>query len=251
MTARVDVDGAALEVRRWSGRGMPVLMLHEGLGSVALWKDFPARLAEATGREVIAYSRRGYGASDPMPDPFDCDYMHREATVAARLCDALSIARAHWFGHSDGASIALIAAAAFPDRVASLVLEAPHVFVEPVTLAGIRAVVDRSADDDMLRRMARYHTDPVRLFERWCAIWLDPRFAAWTIEDMLARVAAPMLLLQGRGDEFGTLEQLDRIEAAVRGSAIRRVLDDCRHSPHFDQPSLVLAATADFLAPLD
>lgn len=246
----IDVGGVVLEVMRWPGdAGAPILMLHEGLGSASMWRDFPTRLASATGREVIAWSRQGYGQSDRLPRKRDPDYMHIEAARAIETMDGLGLTRAHLFGHSDGASIALIMAAGRADRVASLVLEAPHVFVEQLTYDSIANVAATYAASGLGARLARYHADADHAFERWRDIWLDPRFRAWTIEDLLPRVTAPTLLIQGRDDEYGTMAQLDRIETAV-GGARRLELDQCGHSPHRDQAGAVLAATAAFLRDL-
>jgi pimeloyl-ACP methyl ester carboxylesterase len=249
----IEIAGVRLEVKAWEGgaedSACPILLLHEGLGSVAMWRDFPAALARRTGRPVIAWSRIGYGQSDPLPEPRDPDYMHCEADLVPQVMDTLGIARALLLGHSDGGSIALIAAARYPERVAALVLEAPHVFVEDVAVASIAAARDHYLASDMGERMARYHRLPDQVFWRWNDIWLDPRFRGWNIEDLLPRIAAPTLLIQGLGDEYGTLEQLDRIEAVVPG-AKRVELPDCGHSPHRDQPEAVLEAVAAFVRAL-
>jgi|HubBroStandDraft_1064217.scaffolds.fasta_scaffold00100_8 pimeloyl-ACP methyl ester carboxylesterase len=245
--ARLVVDGVGLEVASWPGAGDPILMLHEGLGSVSMWRDFPERLALATGRDVVAWSRRGYGQSDPPARPLDPDYMHAEAESLPAVMDALGIGRAHLFGHSDGASIALIAAAFRPERVASLVLEAPHVLVEQRTVDSIAAVRKVHQTTDLGIRLGRHHRDADRVFRAWSDIWLDRRFRDWNIEGLLARVTAPALLIQGLDDEYGTLDQLDRIERALPRTR-RLDLARCGHSPHRDQPQAVLAAIVAFLA---
>ena len=176
---------------RWPGRGDPILMLHEGLGAVSMWRDFPDHLAVATGHAVVAWSRRGYGDSDPLPRPYAPDYMHAEAECLPALMDAIGVGRAHLFGHSDGASIALIAAAARPERVASLILEAPHVLVERVTVDSIAAVREAYGSTDLRMRLARHHRDADRVFNAWNEIWLDRRFRDWNLEGLLAGVAAP------------------------------------------------------------
>jgi pimeloyl-ACP methyl ester carboxylesterase len=244
------IGGVRLEVREWPGGAgdgdTPILLLHEGLGSVSMWRDFPARLAERTGRRVVAWSRQGYGRSDPVPRPFAPDYMHREADKLPALMDALGIARAHLLGHSDGGSIALIAAARTPERVASLILEAPHVYVEQLTCDSIAAVKEIFATTDLGARLGRHHADPTHSFGLWNDIWLDPRFRDWTIEELLPAVTAPLLIIQGLDDEYGTLDQLDRIQAALP-LARRLEIARCGHSPHRDQPDAVFAAVADFL----
>lgn len=248
MIERVVVDGAALELARWPGQGPAVLLLHEGLGSVSAWGGFPARLAAATGRPVIAWSRRGHGGSDPLAGAHAPDYMHREAEAALRLLDSLGLPAAHWFGHSDGASIALIAAARAPARVLSLILEAPHVFVEDLTIASIARIgAAYAAGGDLPRRLARHHRDAGAVFQAWNSIWLDPAFRAWSIEALLPGVRAPALLIQGADDEYGTMAQLDRIEAGL-GGAQRLELAGAGHAPHRDRPGDVLAAVCAFLA---
>ena len=246
----IEIAGVRLEVKAWEGTAKhaecPILLLHEGLGSVAMWRDFPGELARRTGKPVIAWSRTGYGQSDPLPEPRDPDYMHREADLVPQVMDALGISRASLLGHSDGGSIALIAAARYPERIAALILEAPHVFVEDVAVASIAGARDHYLASDMGERLKRYHRHPDQVFWRWNDIWLDPRFRAWNIEDLLPRIVAPALLIQGLDDEYGTLEQLDRIEAALPETA-RAELPDCGHSPHRDQPEAVLAAVAAFV----
>jgi pimeloyl-ACP methyl ester carboxylesterase len=245
----ITVGGAFLEMRYWEGRELPILLLHEGLGSVSLWRDFPAQLATATGRKVIAWSRRGHGHSDALPTPRDLDYMHREADLIPKVLKACGIERAHLFGHSDGASIALLAAAAHPALIASLTLEAPHVFVEPVTLEGIAAAKTAYQTTDLRDRLARYHAEVDHTFWRWNDIWLDARFRGWNIESCLSALSAPTLLVQGLDDEYGTMEQLDRIQAVLDDSK-RLELEGCKHSPHRDRLDAVLPAVTHFLEDL-
>lgn len=246
----IHVDGTRLEANRWPGRGLPILLLHEGLGSVAMWRDFPAALAEATGHEVIAWSRQGYGASDPLPRPRDPDYMNHEAALLPSVMDALKIECAHLLGHSDGGSIALIAAAKYQARVASLTLEAPHVYVEQITVDSIAQVKTLYQTSVLGRKLGRYHGNADQVFWRWNDIWLDRRFRDWNIEALLPRISAPALLIQGRDDEYGSLDQLDRIEAALIQTQ-RLELAACGHSPHRDQPQVVLAAIQDFIGQFD
>jgi pimeloyl-ACP methyl ester carboxylesterase len=243
------VDGVRLECARWTrpGAATAILLLHEGLGSVAMWRDFPERLADATGRTVIAWSRQGYGESDLRPAVFEPDYMHFEAARIPSLLDALGLERAHLFGHSDGATIALLAAAGDrASRIASLVLAAPHVFVEQVTIDAIASIRERY--DELAPRLGRYHRDAAHVFYGWNDIWLDPRFRDWNIEPVLPRITAPMLLIQGVDDEYATMEQLDRIERRVGGEVHRLELAACGHSPHREQQDAVLAAVKTFVA---
>lgn len=243
----IEIAGQRLEAVRWgTGSGVPILLLHEGLGSIALWKDFPAALADACGREVFAWSRRGHGSSAPYPGSRGPDYMRLEAALLPAVHEALGLSHAHWFGHSDGGSIALIAAAQFPDLAVSLILEAPHVFVETMTKASISLAALDFLKSDMGERMKRYHDAPEHLFEDWCRTWLSAEFSDWNIEPQLAACGQPTLLIQGIEDQYGTMEQLDRIQRAMPQS-VRLELDDCKHSPHFDARDAVIAATCTFL----
>lgn len=225
-----------------------LVLLHEGLGSVSLWRDFPDRLAAATGAPVLVYSRLGYGRSDPAPRPFDLDFMHREALEELpAVLDHFGIDAPILVGHSDGASIALIHAGKAGRPVTALMLEAPHVFVEEETLAGIRATDQVWTTTDLRDRLGRHHADPAHTFALWRDIWLDPRFPAWNIEDVLPGITAPTLLIQGEEDEYGTPAQVKAVAAQVPGLVELLMLPNCKHSPHRDQPQAVLAAMADFV----
>ena len=233
----------------------PLVFLHEGLGSAALWRDFPDRLAARLGSSALVYSRFGYGHSAGLDAPRTPDFMHEEALkVLPQLLDHLDIAKPLLVGHSDGASIALIHAALGQRPVAGLALLAPHVFVEPVCLASItkfRATYHASASDpDGLKlRLAKYHANVDDAFLGWADAWLAPDFCTWNIEDLTSSITAPMLLIQGRDDEYGTLAQLDSIEARATGAVSRLVLDACGHAPHRDREAAVLDAIAAFAAP--
>lgn len=248
-TGWINVVGTRLETCRWStehSNGLPILLLHEGLGSIRLWKDFPEKLALASRREVIAWSRDGHGWSDWADSAYAPDFVHRQAMLLPQLHRALGIERAHWLGHSDGGSIALIGANRSPGLVASLILEAPHVFVEELTVKSIVATSTRFSDPNTLDRMARYQADPQRTFRRWKDVWLDPGFRDWNIEAELTGIDCPTLLLQGREDQYGTMEQLDRI-SAVLTQAERVELPNCGHSPHLASETKVLDAICAFL----
>jgi pimeloyl-ACP methyl ester carboxylesterase len=244
------VDGRRLELRDLPGdpAAPAIVLLHEGLGSVGLWRDFPAALAAATGARVVAFSRYGHGASDPPPRPRTPRFMHEEALeVLPRLLAATRIERPVLLGHSDGASIALIHAAAHP--VAAVVALAPHVFVEELCLAEIRGAQETYETGGLRARMARHHRDPDAAFYGWNDVWLDPGFLDWSIEDRLPRISCPVLLIQGEHDQYGTLAQLDAIERAVPGP-VERVQLPCRHAPQLEAPGATLAATTRFLSGL-
>ncbi|HSJ83743.1 MAG TPA: alpha/beta hydrolase [Acidimicrobiia bacterium] len=244
----VVVDGRSLEHRLIGGETTPTLVfLHEGLGSMDLWREYPGEVVTATGRSGLVYSREGHGWSDPVRAPRAADFMEHEAlTVLPQVLDRLEISDPILVGHSDGASIALIHAGA-GHQVTGLVLLAPHVFVEPESIAGIEAALERFETTDLAERMRRYHRDPRSTFHAWNDVWLDPSFRAWNIEGYLPGIDCPTLLIQGRDDEYGTLAQLDAIERGVTGQVSRLVLDDCGHSPHLAQPARVLEATARFI----
>ncbi len=224
------------------------MFLHEGLGSVSLWRDFPARVAERTGCGIFVYSRYGYGASEALAEKREPDYMHREADVVLpALLDAANVERPILLGHSDGASIALLFAATFPGRARALVLEAPHVFVEDVSVTSIAAAKVAFETTDLPRKLARHHDDPEGAFRGWNDIWLDPRFRTWNFENELAKIAEPILLLQGEDDEYGTQAQLRAIEARVN-DVTTVLLERCGHSPHRDRTDAVLDAIEAFVA---
>ena len=247
----IDVAGHRLECVRVRGaKTAPTLVfLHEGLGSVALWKDFPARVAAATGCPALVYSRAGYGRSSPAALPRAADYMHVEAlSVLPALLDRLGIADPILIGHSDGASIALLHAGSGNGPVRALVALAPHVFVEDMSIASIDEVRRQYETTDLREKLARRHADPDAAFRGWNDIWLAPAFRRWNIEGCLPGVRCPLLLIQGSDDEYGSAAQLDAIERQVGGTVARLELADCRHSPHRDQPEATLAAIVDFVA---
>ena len=243
----MSVAGRTVEVAQWPGdeRLAAIVMLHEGLGSVGLWRDFPGALWRATGRRVIAFSRFGHGRSQVSPWPRDVTgFHHREAlTMLPELLEALDVREPLLVGHSDGASIGLIYAG--HHAVCGLVLLAPHVFVEPLTLESIRQTREEYVDGELRERMSRHHDDVDAAFWGWCDMWLDPAFVAWNLESDAARVTAPTLLIQGLDDPYGTLKQLDRIKARLRGPSTRVVVGG-GHSPHLDAGDEVVRAIADF-----
>jgi len=224
-----------------------IVMLHEGLGSTSMWRDFPERLATATGLRTLAYSRYGYGRSTPLAGPRTVDYMHEEAVVwLPALLERFAIERPVLFGHSDGASIALIYAAERPHEVAALVALAPHIRVEELTLRSIERARTSYLEEDLKQRLSRHHANVDSAFWGWNRIWLDPAFRSWSIEGLLGRIRCPVLAIQGEQDEYGTMEQLTGIARAVRDTRLL-ALPDSGHAPHRDQPDAVLEATARFL----
>jgi pimeloyl-ACP methyl ester carboxylesterase len=242
----VRVGGVELETVEIVGAEPALVFLHEGLGSVALWRDFPSRLAAATGRRGLVYSRAGHGQSDVPSVDRTPRFMHDEALeILPELLRVAGVERPVLVGHSDGGSIALIHASQHP--VSGLVLLAPHVFVEDITVASIEAARETFATTDLGERMARYHRDPERTFRLWNDIWLAPEFRAWNIEDVLGGVTVPTLLIQGEHDQYGTLAQVDAISRGVAGAVARAVVD-ARHAPHLEAPEETLVAATEFLS---
>jgi pimeloyl-ACP methyl ester carboxylesterase len=246
----VTVGGRAIETLELTGdeARRAIVLLHEGLGSVDLWRDFPRALHAATGRRLIAFSRHGHGHSEPPSQPRTPAFFHDEAlTVLPELFAQLGVEAPLLVGHSDGGSIALIHAAHHP--VAGIALLAPHVVVEDVTVTEIRAARERYRDGDLRARMARHHDDVDAAFWGWCDVWLDPAFRDWSLEAEAENVDCPTLLIQGRDDPYGTLDQLERIAVRVRGPVERLVVPG-GHSPHLEAPDEVLAAVTAFSAAL-
>ena len=253
MPRRLDLPDHRLEYV-WHGPGpgeAPTLVfLHEGLGSLSTWRDFPERLAEASGCGALVYSRRGYGGSDRAVLPRGVRFMHDEALVTLpRVLEILGVDEPILVGESDGASIALIAAAESVPGVRGLILESPHVFVEPVCLRTIEFAIRAFDRGDLRAALARHHTTDVEAtFRGWAAAWLDPEFEAWNIEADLPRIDAPVLAIQGIDDPYGTLRQVEKIAAGCAGFVKLLVLRDCGHSPHREKPERTLEAMASFLA---
>ncbi len=243
------IHGAALEYR-WVGAGRhTIVFLHEGLGSVSMWRDFPERLAAASGCRGLVYSRRGYGGSSAIDVQRPVRFMHDEALeVLPELLDHFEIEQPILFGHSDGASIAILYAGAHKGPLRALVLEAPHVFVEPKCVKAIAKTLATYETTELGQRLARYHGDNTdRMFRTWTDVWLRPEFRNWNIEKFLKPIRVPALVIQGEDDEYGTLAQVDAVSAQLGGPVQRLVLARCGHSPHRDQPQVVLEAAARFL----
>jgi pimeloyl-ACP methyl ester carboxylesterase len=234
-----------IETKEIPGAEPALVFLHEGLGSVALWRDFPERLARATGRRALVYSRAGHGNSSVPDTPRTPRFMHDEALeVLPELLATHGIEKPVLVGHSDGGSIALIHASRHP--VTKLVLLAPHVFVEDLSVASIAEARETFETTDLRDRMARYHRDPEATFRLWNDIWLAPEFRDWSIEDVLPAITAPVLAIQGEHDQYGTLAQIDAIEAGVSGPFQRAVLN-ARHAPHLEAPEETLRIAAEFV----
>jgi pimeloyl-ACP methyl ester carboxylesterase len=253
----VDVDWVGRRVRiehAWvgaagTGRDDVLVFLHEGLGSVSMWRDFPERLCAALGCRGLVYSRPAYGRSTPRPngERWNPDFMHRQAhELLPALLDVLGVQSPYaLLGHSDGGSIALLHAARFPDRVSRCVVLAPHIRVEDISIASIEQARIAYESTELRQRLARHHDDPDSAFGGWNGIWLDARFRGWNIEAEIGTIGCPLLAVQGLDDEYGTLAQIRGIRAQVPQTQLFE-LADCGHSPHRDQAERLIAAIGRF-----
>ncbi len=226
-----------------------LVLLHEGLGCLGMWRDLPARLAERSGYGVLAYSRPGYGKSDPVPLPRSLSYMHEEAfDVLPAVLDQAGVGKAILVGHSDGASIAAIYAGGRQDfRVRGLALMAPHFFVEDLSIRSIAAAREAYQNGDLRARLARYHGDNVDVaFRGWNDAWLHPGFREWRIDEYLSHIRVPILIIQGVDDRYGTLEQVRLAEGEAYCPVETLILERCGHSPHLDHPQPTVDAIAEF-----
>lgn len=254
----VDVTGGAIDVA--VGDASPVgvghvphrrptlVFLHEGLGTIELWRTFPHDVAaEAGGLRSVVFSRHGHGRSAPVELPRPVDYMHREAAIVLpELLRVLDVERPLLIGHSDGASIALLYAGRGHD-VAGLVCIAPHVFVEDESITGIEAAREQFETTDMASRMARYHDDPDATFRGWNDVWSSPGFRSWNIEASLPAITAPVLVVQGTADQYGTMAQAEAIRAGVSGECRVMAVDGAGHAPHLEAHGSVVREVADFI----
>lgn len=247
------VEGHRLEVLRISSVkavGPELVFLHEGLGSISHWRNFPTRVAEATGCSVTVYSRYGCGNSDVMSEPRSVRYMHEEALNALPdLLSQLHIESPILVGHSDGGSIALIYAGAH-NHVRGLILLAPHVFVEDLSVNSIAEAKQTFATTDLQRRLANHHRDAARTFWGWNDIWLHPEFRQWNIEEYLPQIQCPILVIQGLEDQYGTMAQVEAIQRQAGGPVQVLALPNCKHSPQRDQPEATLDSIRKFVASL-
>ncbi len=252
----IELDWAGRTVAveyRWTGSADPqapvMVFLHEGLGSVALWKDFPDRLCERLGLRGLLYSRPGYGRSTPraQDEHWAPDFMHRQAReLLPALLQALGITQPWLFGHSDGGSIALLYAASFPQSPAGVIVVAPHLFVEDISIASIALARTAYLAQGLRERLARYHDDVDSAFFGWNDIWLSPAFRDWNIAQELATIRCPLLALQGENDEYGTLRQVTAIRDRLPGTTVVAI-PACGHSPQRDQPAALSAAVEAFV----
>ncbi len=233
--------------------GRPSLvLLHDSLGCIALWRDFPRLLGEATHCNVIAYDRPGYGRSGPFVVPVrDKTYLEQEADMLAALLEYWHIERPVLFGHSDGGSIALIAAAKYAPKIAAVITEGAHIFVEDITLSGIRQAVIDYQTTELPLKLARYHGDKTEaMFRAWADTWLSDAFRDWNISSWLPGVICHSLIIQGEGDEYGTIKQVEDIVRLTTGKSMPLIIPGVQHSPHREVPRLIIDKAATFMAEL-
>jgi len=247
-------DGIKLETACYGpspAEAPTIILLHEGLGCVALWRTIPQQLATNTGCGVFAYSRAGYGASDIVTLPRPLDYMTREADALSRILDVLNINKAVLFGHSDGASIAAIYAGSAQDhRVRGLVLLAPHFFVEPISISAIEQTKNEYNSGNLKEKLSTYHQHTDVAFNGWCDAWLDKDFQNWNIADNIDYLRIPVLAIQGADDPYGTLAQIEELEARSYAPVDKVILTDCKHSPHLEKQQASLSAVQSWLTRL-
>jgi len=253
MSTLVDAGGHRLEYK-WIGPAPDetptIVFLHEGLGCVEMWRDFPEQVVEASGCGALVYSRAGYGKSDSIPLPRAVGFMHDEALKALpEVLEKFHIRDAILFGHSDGGSIALIlAGSGTANNLRSLVLEAPHVFVEPISIESIATAKENYEHGSLRASLKKYHGDNVECaFRGWNDVWLSPAFRSWNIERYLPGIKVPVLVIQGEQDQYGTLRQVEAIKNGCRGIVQSLVLPECGHSPHRDQRHTVLKNVSAFV----
>jgi pimeloyl-ACP methyl ester carboxylesterase len=245
------IDGSDLEYRLIGpppDQAVTIVMLHEGLGSAALWGDFPEKLQQATGAGVFVYSRAGYGASSPVKLPRPLDYMHREALdVLPKLLEKIGFRRGLLIGHSDGASIAAIYAGGVQDhRVRAIVLLAPHFMVEDVSVISIAEIKTAYETTNLREKLARWHKDVDNAFYGWNGAWLDPQFRSWDIAEYLAYIRVPIAIVQGVDDQYGTMRQIEIAQEECYCPLDVTILGKTGHSPHRDAPAATLNAISQF-----
>lgn len=250
--ALVEVPGGSVFVRRWDiGRSEkpPIILLHDSLGSVEQWRDFPDALAKATARDVVAYDRLGFGRSTPRTERPSIDFIREEAeTFFPTIRRALGLARFTLFGHSVGGAMALAIASSQHEACKAVVTEAAQAFVEPRTLSGIRAAKSQFSDPEQFERIAKRHGEKARwVLDAWTGVWLSPEFSSWNLDELLGEVRCPVLAIHGEADEYGSDAFPRRITSQVGGPSELAILRECGHVPHRDREEEVLRLTSAFL----
>lgn len=226
-----------------------IIFLHDSLGCIKLWRDFPHKLGDLTKCNVLIYDRQGYGKSPPFTlINRDTNYLETEADLLIRLLDFWNIEKPILFGHSDGASIALIAAGKYPKKIAGLITEGAHIFVENITLIGIYEAIEAYKSTNLKVRLEKYHGDKTEeLFWAWASTWTSKAYRTWNIEHFLKTLNCPSLIIQGEDDEYGTLEQVNIIISTIKGYSDQLIIPKVKHTPHKETPKLILENVTDFI----
>lgn len=247
----VDVQGKKLYIEYHNSfENKPtIVFLHDSLGCTQLWRDFPGKISEDTQCNVLVYDRLGYGKSFPMlSHERENNYMEREADLLNELLEELNINNTILFGHSDGGTIALIAASKYPEKIKALICEAGHIFVEDITVRGVSDAFEAYQTTNLPERLAKYHGDKVPMMVKaWTEIWLSERFKSWNIEYLLENITSPLLFIQGEADEYGTLDQVEKTINQVSGSSEKYIIPNVGHTPHKEVPELVLNKSVEFI----
>ena len=247
----VEVKGQKLYIEYDQAfKNRPTLVfLHDSLGCTQLWRNFPSELGKSVQCNVLVYDRLGYGKSFPMfTHQRENNYMETEADILNDLLNKLKIDHAILFGHSDGGTIALIAASKYPEKISAVICEAGHIFVEDITVQGVKDAWEAYKTTNLPERLAKYHGDKTEMIVRaWTEIWLSDRFKAWNIEPILKNITAPLLFIQGENDEYGTLDQLEKTVSQVSGTAEKFIIPGAGHTPHKEVPEIVLEKAAGFI----
>lgn len=226
-----------------------LIFLHDSLGCTELWRDFPEKIAKAAQCNLLVYDRLGYGKSESMPTANRLvNYLEQEADILNDLLENLEINNAILFGHSDGGSIALIAASKYPNRIKAIICEAAHIFVEDVTLEGIHKAIEAYATTNLPQRLQKYHGDKTEMiFNAWTKTWIRDDYRTWNIEYLLPKICCPLLFIQGENDEYGSLEQVSKTIDLVSGKSEKYIIPNVSHTPHKEVPEMVINKTIEFI----
>jgi len=247
----IDVKGNKLYIEYENAfeNRLTIVFLHDSLGCTHLWRDFPVKLGAALACNILVYDRLGYGKSEVMKThERTVNYMEQEADLLNELLCTLDVQDAVLFGHSDGGTIALIAASKYPENIQAAISEAGHIFVEDITIQGVRDALEAYNTTNLGERLQKYHGDKVKmLFMAWTEIWLSEKFKNWNIEYLLKDITCPLLFIQGENDEYGTLDQLEKTTAQVSGISEKYIIPEIGHTPHKEVPELVLKRSVEFL----
>jgi len=247
----IDVKGKKLYIDyNHSFKNKPtIVFLHDSLGSAQLWRDFPSKVSEAAQCNTLVYDRLGYGKSFPMPThERENNYMETEADILNDLLNELNLNDVILFGHSDGGTIALITASKYPEKIKAVICEAGHIFVEDVTVKGVKDALEAYRTTNLPERLQKYHGDKVPMIVKaWAEIWLSERFRSWNIEYLLKNIKSPLLFIQGEADEYGTLHQVEKTISQVSGSAEKFIIPNIAHTPHKETPDVVLNKAIEFI----